>query len=126
MATNQIAQFDMAFQSRIYLRFKYGDLNKDQTVAIFEQLLAQYISSDVVDDCQRLMKCATTELHKKGSNGRPLRNITTSTIAYACFFGKKMGTDHGRHVVCRFEVFQERLGLPDDAVERDAENATQD
>ncbi|KAI1478891.1 hypothetical protein K445DRAFT_302869 [Daldinia sp. EC12] len=83
LTTNQIALFDVAVQSRIHVAIKYTELDKDQSKAIFLQRLDLYNDKGLVEEYDKIKKFGETDLHKKGFDGRQLRNLLTSSMGRA-------------------------------------------
>jgi|SRR5690242_3118581 len=111
LTTNQIAQFDVAVQSRIHMAIKYEDLSQTQTVAIFQEFLSQYNEKRMVENMQDLERYAKTELWKKGFDGRQIRNIVTSAMGWARASGQKLGREHVMHVASIAEDFKRNLAF---------------
>jgi AAA+ superfamily predicted ATPase len=106
LTTNQIAQFDVAVQSRIHLAIKYKGLDKGQTIAIFTEFLRQYDSHGLVEDLDECVEYAEDDLWRKKFDGRQIRNIVTSAMGIARDEGKKLTYKHITKVVSRMEDFK--------------------
>ncbi|KAI9686388.1 MAG: hypothetical protein M1822_003733 [Bathelium mastoideum] len=111
LTTNQIAQFDVAVQSRIHIALKYIQLTKVQTTSIFKDFVEQYRKQGRVGATQReIENFAATELFKKRFDGRQIRNIVTTAMGYARGIGEeKMSLEHIRHVVGFVDEFKTDL-----------------
>ncbi|XXG94193.1 hypothetical protein Hte_000446 [Hypoxylon texense] len=83
LTTNQIAMFDIAIQSRIHVAIKYTELDKEQVQKIFMQFLDQYNKRGLVEQYPAIAKFARNDLHKKGFDGRQLRNLVASAMGLA-------------------------------------------
>ncbi|KXT09858.1 hypothetical protein AC579_6750 [Pseudocercospora musae] len=83
LTTNQIAQFDVAVQSRVHVAIKYDELKMGQTVAIFMNFVDQYHSKGVVGNYSAIKEYAEEELHTKNFDGRQIRNIVTIAMGHA-------------------------------------------
>ncbi|KAI8957893.1 P-loop containing nucleoside triphosphate hydrolase protein [Daldinia sp. FL1419] len=83
LTTNQIALFDVAVQSRIHIAIKYTELDKAQSTAIFIQRLDLYNEKGLVEEYRKIRHFGETDLHKKGFDGRQLRNLVASAMGRA-------------------------------------------
>ncbi|KAL9004062.1 MAG: hypothetical protein Q9188_003097 [Gyalolechia gomerana] len=88
LTTNQIAQFDVAVQSRIHIAVKYGALNKDQSMAIFDGFLAPLARAGLVKDMESITKWLNNDVVKMELDGRQIRNVVTSALGVARAQGK--------------------------------------
>ena len=111
LTTNQIAQFDVAVQSRIHVALKYNQLTKSQTANIFVDFIDQYRrQGGVQPDRKKIENFANNELFKKHFDGRQIRNIVTTAMGYSRGIGQeKMTLDHLRHVVSFVDDFKTDL-----------------
>ncbi|KAI9697895.1 MAG: hypothetical protein M1820_007682 [Bogoriella megaspora] len=111
LTTNQIAQFDVAVQSRIHIALKYNKLTKSQTTKIFRDFIDQYRrQGGIKTEDKDIVKYGNTELFKKGFDGRQIRNIVTTAVGYARGIGvEKMNLEHIRHVVGFVDDFKTDL-----------------
>ena len=106
LTTNQIAQFDIAVQSRIHIAIHYEALTEEQTSRIFLGFLEQYRGNGMIRDYDAIMKYVDRELLRKKFDGRQLRNIVSSAMGYARGRGEnKMTVDDITHVVHNVEEF---------------------
>ncbi|KAJ3799035.1 AAA family ATPase [Lentinula aff. detonsa] len=85
LTTNQIAQFDVAVQSRIHIAIRYEGLDKKQTVNIFRGFLEQYKTRGLVQPqtFKKIMDWVERDLSKRKFDGRQIRNIVTSAMGIA-------------------------------------------
>ena len=83
LTTNQIAQFDVAVQSRVHIAIKYEALDKQQTIEIFMGFLNQYHKRNLVQGYDDITNYVKNTLPRKGFDGRQLRNIITSAMGIA-------------------------------------------
>lgn len=83
LTTNQIAQFDVAVQSRIHVAIKYSHLNPEQTMAIFEGFLKPLDKRGRVQDMMEIIQWLKEDVRKMGLDGRQIRNIVTSALGLA-------------------------------------------
>lgn len=83
LTTNQIAQFDVAVQSRIHVAIKYTQLSPEQIVAIFDGFLKPLIKKGCLDDADGIREWVKEEMSEAGLDGRQIRNIVTSALALA-------------------------------------------
>ena len=89
LTTNQIAQFDVAVQSRIQVAIKYVNLNKEQTMAIFEGFLEPLAKRGLLKDMEDIRSWLKEDVIKMGLDGRQIRNIVTSALSLARAQGKR-------------------------------------
>lgn len=110
LTTNQIAQFDVAVQSRIHIALKYEGLSKEQTKNIFLEFVDQYRRKGLVDsDRDKITKYAEKELYKKRFDGRQIRNIVSSAMGNARSQRQKMSLEHIQDIVSHVEDFKTDL-----------------
>ncbi|KAL9625328.1 MAG: hypothetical protein Q9160_000391 [Pyrenula sp. 1 TL-2023] len=109
LTTNQIAQFDVAVQSRIHIALKYEELSKEQAKAIFLGFVQQYRNQNVVSEYAKIEKFAEKELHRKKFDGRQIRNIVASAMGYAQGEDEKMNVEHIQQIVSHVEDFKNDL-----------------
>lgn len=79
----RVLEYFQAIQSRIHIAIKYTELDKDQVQKIFMQFLDQYNKKHLVEEYPAIVKFAKNDLHKKGFDGRQLRNLVTSAMGCA-------------------------------------------
>ncbi|EXJ83924.1 hypothetical protein A1O1_07553 [Capronia coronata CBS 617.96] len=108
LTTNQIAQFDVAVQSRIHIAIRYEGLDKKQTVDIFEGFLEQYKAKGLVQPktYADIMIWVKRELYKKKFDGRQIRNIVTSTMGVASAESRQMTMEDLNNVVTIMMAFK--------------------
>jgi len=112
LTTSQIAQFDIAVQSRVHIALKYDKLDEDQTSKIFIGFVDQIKDNGFVDssDYDNITKFAEEDLHVKGFDGRQIRNIVACAVGYAIGQrARQMKLLHIMHVVRYVEEFQKDL-----------------
>lgn len=112
LTTNQIAQFDVAVQSRVHIALKYERLDESQTYKIFMGFVDQYNEDRAVDraDYEKLKRFAQRDLYRKEFDGRQIRNIVACAMGYARGQGEsQMNLEHILHVVGYVEDFQKDL-----------------
>lgn len=88
LTTNQIAQFDVAVQSRIHVAIKYSNLNRDQTMAIFDGFLQPLNQRGLIRNMKDITDWLKEDVYKMGFDGRQIRNIVTSALNLARAQGK--------------------------------------
>lgn len=86
LTTNQIAQFDVAVESRVHIAMYYPKLDREQTKHIFMSFVRQYydrnlISDDELDEIESYADSET--LTDKEFDGRQLRNIVGCAMSQA-------------------------------------------
>lgn len=92
LTTNQIAQFDVAVQSRINIAFKYNSLTPKQTADIFKMFLKQCKKKDMVDmeEWDDIQFWCEKNLPRKKFDGRQIRNVITSAVSLAASNNDKL------------------------------------
>lgn len=88
LTTNQIAQFDVAVQSRIHVAIKYSNLNRDQTMAIFDGFLQPLNQRGLIRNMKDITDWLKEDVYKMGFDERQIRNIVTSALNLARAQGK--------------------------------------
>lgn len=83
LTTNQIAQFDVAVQSRIHVAIKYVKLDATQTMAIFKGFLEPLAKRGLVKDMEEIRVWLEEDVIRMGLDGRQIRNIVTSALGLA-------------------------------------------
>ncbi|KAF2227368.1 hypothetical protein BDZ85DRAFT_2477 [Elsinoe ampelina] len=85
LTTNQIAQFDVAVQSRVHIALKYDKLDEDQTEKIFKSFVDKYKEQGGIDsrEHEAIIEYGKEDFVFKGFDGRQIRNIVTSAMGYA-------------------------------------------
>ncbi|ETS88013.1 hypothetical protein PFICI_01841 [Pestalotiopsis fici W106-1] len=111
LTTNQIAQFDVAVQSRINIAFKYESLTPKQTADIFKMFLKQYKKNDMVnmEEWNDINNWCEKKLPKKGFDGRQIRNVITSAVGLAASKDEKLGVAYLEDVVEIVSDFKNEL-----------------
>lgn len=101
LTTNQIAQFDVAVQSRIHIALKYEPLNDVQTNEIFAQFLDQLNGKNQVKDLKSIQNWVTNDIIKRkaGFDGRQIRNIVSCAMNLARADNRKLERDDLMKVV---------------------------
>lgn len=91
LTTNQIAQFDIAVQSRVHIALRYEELGPDQTYEIFMSFIRMLDDQGMVNrnDLDDIESFVTTDLPRKKFDGRQLRNIVTCAVGYAKSMGRE-------------------------------------
>ncbi|KAM5342128.1 hypothetical protein ACJ41O_015159 [Fusarium nematophilum] len=91
LTTNRKQDFDEAFKSRIHVTISYGDLSDEAQSKIWPQLIT--VNKDVqVDDSWT--DAAFAALGKLKFNGRMIKNILRTAVAYANADEKSLGLRH--------------------------------
>jgi ATP-dependent Clp protease ATP-binding subunit ClpA len=99
--------FDIAVQSRIHIAVKYEELDKDQTRKIFMQFVDQYKEAKQVKDYKMIQKFASSsDLYKKGFDGRQLRNLVASAIGYALSHERQLKMEDIHVIMNEMEAFK--------------------
>ncbi|KAF1949695.1 P-loop containing nucleoside triphosphate hydrolase protein [Byssothecium circinans] len=113
LTTNQIAQFDVAVQSRIHIALKYDQLDDEQTEAIFKQFLVQLESEGQVKDMGEIMTWVRSEVirRKYSFDGRQIRNVISCAMTLARAHGKKLSKDQIMDVVDFVREFKTEFQL---------------
>ncbi|TQV94676.1 AAA family ATPase [Cordyceps javanica] len=95
LTTNQIAQFDVAVQSRIHVALKYDALREEQIKDIFTQFLQQLRDKNKVEDMAGIENWIDSELHRRQVqfDGRQIRNIVSCAMNLARANGRKLAKE---------------------------------
>ncbi|RSM00116.1 hypothetical protein CEP52_009337 [Fusarium oligoseptatum] len=113
LTTNRKQDFNEAFKSRIHATISYGDLSDEAQAIIWERLIAA--NKDVrVDDSWT--PSAFSALGKLRFNGRTIKNILRTAVAYANADDEALGL---RHVLA---MVQTELKDVDDELSVDTES----
>ncbi|RTE84858.1 hypothetical protein BHE90_000560 [Fusarium euwallaceae] len=113
LTTNRKQDFDEAFKSRIHATISYGDLSDEAQAMIWERLIAA--NKDVrVDDSWT--PSTFSALGKLRFNGRTIKNILRTAVAYANADDEALGL---RHVLA---MVQTELKDVDDELSVDTES----
>ncbi|KUL84580.1 hypothetical protein ZTR_08759 [Talaromyces verruculosus] len=86
---NQIAQFDVAVHSRIYIAIKYDDLDDDSAIKIFMNFLEPLNRDGKVNDMKDIEKWLQRRVHRSKLDGRQIRNVVTSALSLALARGDR-------------------------------------
>ncbi|KAK9780209.1 putative AAA family ATPase [Seiridium cardinale] len=111
LTTNQIAQFDVAVQSRINVAFKYDSLTSKQAVQIFKKFLKQYSDNKMVcmEEWDNINTWCERKLPKREFDGRQIRNVITSAVGIAASRDDKLRVSHLEEVVEIVSDFKQEL-----------------
>ena len=110
LTTNQIAQFDVAVQSRIHIAIKYVKLNKEQTMDIFMGFLKPLHKQGRIKDMDDIEEWLKEDVVKSGFDGRQIRNIVTSAMGLArARNDKKLAKTHLKKVMNNVKEFKEEF-----------------
>jgi hypothetical protein len=105
LTTNQIAQFDVAVESRVHIAMHYPKLDREQTKHISMSFVNQYyyenmIGSDAYDE---IASYADSEkLTDREFDGRQLRNIVGCAMSHA--------KEQGRHGMMTLRNIEDVVG----------------
>ena len=83
LTTNQIAQFDVAVQSRIHIAIKYTKLSPSQTFAIFEGFLRPLEEKHCINNYVGIIEWIKEDVCQLGLDGRQIRNVVSSALGLA-------------------------------------------
>lgn len=86
---NQIAQFDVAVHSRIYIAIKYDGLDDDRAIKIFMNFLEPLNRDGKVNDMKEIEKWLQRRVHRSKLDGRQIRNVVTSALRLALARGDR-------------------------------------
>jgi hypothetical protein len=113
LTTNQIAQFDVAVQSRVHIALHYEKLGEEQSQKIFLNFLQQYRDKNSIhdDEYTRIKRYVCREsFHNKGFDGRQIRNIVGCAMSHARGEGQDFMTlEHIETVIGYMEKFTNDL-----------------
>ncbi|EAA29861.2 P-loop containing nucleoside triphosphate hydrolase protein [Neurospora crassa] len=91
LTTNRKQDFDDAFKSRIHVTISYPKLSPDAKSRIWESLINTNKSVEVDESWTKDIYNALGQLNL---NGRTIKNILRTAVAYANSEGKKLGARH--------------------------------
>jgi len=84
LTTNRVRSIDIAVQSRMHLAIQYMNLNPQQKLAIYKNLLAKVPDSRISGTRNSLYRDIENNFCKRNlMNGRQIRNIVTTALALA-------------------------------------------
>lgn len=84
LTTNQIAQFDVAVQSRIHIAIEYTSLKRVQKARIFDGFLRPLESQGLIHSYQEIVDWLEESVYDASElDGRQIRNIVTSALGLA-------------------------------------------
>ena len=110
LTTNQIAQFDVAVQSRIHIAIKYVNLDKNQTMAIFKGFLDPLAGRGLIKDMGEIQEWLEEDVVKMGLDGRQIRNIVTCALGLARANGKsKLDKSDIKKVLANVKDFKDEF-----------------
>jgi hypothetical protein len=128
LTTNQIAQFDVAVQSRIHIALKYEPLNEAQTSAIFMQFLNQLQEKNKVRSLSKIEEWLESDLlrRKASFDGRQIRNIVSCAMSLARAEDRSLEKDDLVKVVDIVRDFKTEFQLQFDRYLRSQEGRSSD
>ncbi|EGO57267.1 hypothetical protein NEUTE1DRAFT_41557, partial [Neurospora tetrasperma FGSC 2508] len=91
LTTNRKQDFDDAFKSRIHVTISYPKLSSEAKSQIWESLIS---TNKSVETDASWTKAVYTALGKLNLNGRTIKNILRTAVAYANSEGKPLGARH--------------------------------
>lgn len=110
LTTNQIAQFDVAVQSRIHIAIRYTKLSIQQTLGIFLGFLGPLNEKGLVEDLEGIEEWLNEDVNKMGFDGRQIRNIVTSALGLVRAKGKsKVGKRELKSIVNNMRDYKEQF-----------------
>ena len=108
LTTNRVETFDDAFQSRIHIALRYGELTPKAKKAVWKMFLERVsakdgvTSTDWTDDDYEM-------LARKNLNGRQIKNAVRTAQALAVNTGEKLDMEHINRVLEVGESFDKDL-----------------
>lgn len=88
LTTNQIAQFDVAVQSRVHIAIEYTTLNRAQKERIFEGFLLPLHKQGLIPGYKEITDWLEESVYDAPNlDGRQIRNIVTSALGLARAMG---------------------------------------
>ncbi|RMJ12185.1 hypothetical protein CDV36_008156 [Fusarium kuroshium] len=115
LTTNRKQDFDEAFKSRIHVTISYGDLSDDSQSVIWERLIAANKNVQVDDSWTA---AAFEALGKLQFNGRTIKNILRTAVAYANADNEALGLRHVMAIVqTELKDVDEELSATTDSLE---------
>jgi len=98
LTTNRVETFDDAFQSRIHIALRYGELSLKAKRAVFKLFIERV---RVLDNVSTLpfTEADFTALARHALNGRQIKNTVRTAQALAVNKGEPLGMGHIRQVL---------------------------
>jgi AAA+ superfamily predicted ATPase len=109
LTTNRVGTFDEAFKSRIHLALRYENLNQEQRVEIWRNLIDMLkdFTNERVDTGDLLMN--VNKLAREELNGRQIRNVITLARYLAKFRGEILVYKHVQDALASVVKFDQYL-----------------
>lgn len=113
LTTNQIAQFDVAVQSRVHIALHYDKLKSEQMSRILMSFVDQYHDKQLISqhEYKKIEEYGESEeFHEKEFDGRQIRNIVGCAMSHAKGRkGSMMTLEHIKDVVDYVQKFTNDL-----------------
>jgi hypothetical protein len=106
LTTNRVRSFDEAFQSRIHVALKYGNLEKEARKSVWRNFLEKIPSSDVTEEGLGI-------LAKHLLNGREIKNAIGTAKTLADADGVNLNVERLEEVLKIQEEFEAEMRAPE-------------
>ncbi|KAL9050549.1 MAG: hypothetical protein Q9162_006576 [Coniocarpon cinnabarinum] len=112
LTTNRVETFDDAFQSRIHIALRYGELTTKAKKSVWKMFLSKVSSMEA--KVPGATSSSITEedfdiLARKNLNGRQIKNAVRTAQALAVNTGEQLGMEHIKRVLVVGESFEKDL-----------------
>ncbi|KAK4230058.1 hypothetical protein QBC38DRAFT_507760 [Podospora fimiseda] len=122
LTTNRKQDFDEAFKSRIHVTFSYPSLDSNAQTTIWRRLIER--NSDVKIDVVSWTDEVYSTLGRLNLNGRTIKNILRTAVAYACADGGDTQSQlEVRHVVAMVKTEVQETDDMDTEIDTEEEKA---
>lgn len=108
LTTNRVETFDDAFQSRIHIALRYGELTTKAKKAVWKMFLERVSRMEGVDSIEWTDEDYEI-LARKNLNGRQIKNAVRTAQALAVNTNEKLAMEHIKRVLVVGESFEKDL-----------------
>ena len=108
LTTNRVETFDDAFQSRIHVALRYGELTTKAKRSVWKMFLDKVREKDGLETI-KFSEDDYRGLSKHNLNGRQIKNAVRTAQALAVNEREKLGIEHIRRVLDVAETFEKDL-----------------
>lgn len=108
LTTNRVETFDDAFQSRIHVALRYGELTTKAKRSVWKMFLDKVREKDGLETIE-FSEDDYRGLSKHNLNGRQIKNAVRTAQALAVNEREKLGMEHIRRVLDVAETFEKDL-----------------
>lgn len=109
LTTNRVETFDDAFQSRIHVALRYGDLTPAAKRSVWKMFIAKVAEKEGDSMVERFGEADFEKLARWHLNGRQIKNAVRTAQALAVNGGERLGMAHLVKVLDVAEAFEKDL-----------------